>query len=947
MSGLSIVDTLVDRTHQLVLGSTKDSTTFLGNNEEDRAQIHDWIRKANEGRLTTKGDLNFLESHLLSRTFLVQNRLTAADVAVYAALYPIIAKENSSEHYSHPAVTRYFDHVQSQPDIRAAVKLTDPTAFSFVEIDLENAPKQHRASEAPKKKGDKVTKAPTSANTPVTHEKKEAVPKDKEKEEKTDRQKKESKEKKVGSTATRGNKETAGKGGGGNGVIAAENAAPVPSMIDLRVGHIVDGEETGPRTVVSGLVNYIPIEQMRDKWLIVVCNLKPASMRGVKSHAMVLCATHKNGKEAGIEIVDPPKGSKPGDRVYFEGPYEVHVTDDLPLEQLNPKKKIFETIQPGFTTLESREAAWVDPVTKTKRKASVEPGTGNIINSKGYVADTSVGPMLQYEKSLPRLPVPSLASTAAKYLETVQPHVTTEAYAKTRRAVEQFIASEQGKELQRRLEARATEPDRANWLIDWWNDSAYMGYRDPVVVYVSYFYVHLDDKTIKTPAKRAATLIKALLPFKELVETQQLEPDTVRNVPIAMSSYEWLFNSCRYPMKPSDTAKKFNPQTNQHVIFIRNNKFFEVPITQDGQTLSTLELEAQINKVIEFAKNDKAIPVGALTSETRDIWTNARQALIAASPVNAISLERIESAIIVVALDDRKPITREDISWQCWEFMLAFLKSNKIDHGTSLRQLPPPRELKFELDSTVKQYISQAEKDFDELVNKHELLLAAMSKLTARKVLHYEGYGKETIKKFKASPDAWVQLVKQLAFHKLYNRPGVCYESCQTRKFQFGRTEVIRSASKESKGWAEAMLDPHQSDIYRAALFRKAVSRHLQYAAWAADGQGVDRHLFGLKKLIRVEETIPEIYRDESYSRTNHWELSTSQLSSPFLDGWGYGEVVPDGYGLSYAIGDNYLRWTITSLKLNTAELRHCLAEAATETKEMLERATVAAANKL
>lgn len=35
-----------------------------------------------------------------------------------------------------------------------------------------------------------------------------------------------------------------------------------------------------------------------------------------------LQATHKNGKEAGIEIVDPPSGSKPGDRVYFEGPYE-------------------------------------------------------------------------------------------------------------------------------------------------------------------------------------------------------------------------------------------------------------------------------------------------------------------------------------------------------------------------------------------------------------------------------------------------------------------------------------------------------------------------------------------------------------------------------------------------------------------------------------------------
>ena len=78
-------------------------------------------------------------------------------------------------------------------------------------------------------------------------------------------------------------------------------------------------------------------------------------------------------------------------------------------------------------------------------------------------------------------------------------------------------------------------------------------------------------------------------------------------------------------------------------------------------------------------------------------------------------------------------------------------------------------------------------------------------------VLHYEGYGKDHIKRFKISPDAWAQLVKQLAFHKMFGRPGVCYESAQTRKYQLGRTEVIRSASNESKAWAEAMLNPDET----------------------------------------------------------------------------------------------------------------------------------------
>ncbi len=45
-------------------------------------------------------------------------------------------------------------------------------------------------------------------------------------------------------------------------------------------------------------------------------------------------------------------------------------------------------------------------------------------------------------------------------------------------------------------------------------------------------------------------------------------------------------------MKPSDTAKKFNPQQNNHVIFVRKNKFYEVPVVVDGQALSMKELES-------------------------------------------------------------------------------------------------------------------------------------------------------------------------------------------------------------------------------------------------------------------------------------------------------------------------------------------------------------------
>jgi len=431
------------------------------------------------------------------------------------------------------------------------------------------------------------------------------------------------------------------------------------------------------------------------------------------------------------------------------------------------------------------------------------------------------------------------------------------------------------------------------------------------------------------------------------------------------------------PPSPQTRQKKFDPNTHNHVVFIRKNKFYQVPLaTPSGEELSAAELEVQIERVIQMAGEEKAIPVGALSSDNRDNWTDARQDLIAASPSNAQSLEAIESAAIIVCLDDKKPVTRDDMSWNTWagdgrnrfyekhqlivcdngrsgflgehscmdgtptlrlnEFMLASIATAKADlspmrTSDTGKNLPLPKEITFVLDSKSKANIRAAEQRFDGLVGEHDL-----------RVLQYEGYGKDYIKKFKASPDAWAQLVKQLAYYKMFDRPGVTYESAQTRKYQLGRTEAIRSSSNETKAWAEAMLNPDETDVQRATLFRRAMTRHLQFAAWAADGQGVDRHLFGLKKMIREGEPTPEIYKDEAYTKTSHWELSTSQLSSDYFDGWGYGEVVSDGYGLAYSINNHSIRWTITSLKRNTDELKHYLEEAATETRMMMERAAAA-----
>ncbi|KAG5653662.1 hypothetical protein H0H81_011622 [Sphagnurus paluster] len=591
-----------------------------------------------------------------------------------------------------------------------------------------------------------------------------------------------------------------------------------------------------------------------------------------------------------------------------------------------------------------------------------------------YIADSNATPMLRYQASLPSLPVPPLASTLAKYVESVQPLLTPAQLAHTKKTADEFLASPFAATLQQRLEARAAEVGD-NWLSSWWNDAAYMGYRDPVVVFVSYFFVHTASRERTSGPAAAAQLIKAMLPFRTMVESGALEPEKVRGAPLCMESYKWLFHASRYPTIPSDTAEKFPVAQNNHLVVLRKNRFFVVPLVHPttGLELSAAELEVQFRRIVDEAK-ELGTPIGALTSDNRDLWTHARQALLAL-PGNAEKARLVESAMIVLCLDDTAPVTREETSWGTWvgngrnrwydkhqlvvyengrsgflgehscmdgtptlrmnEFILASLEKGKADLGPPKTEstgadLPAPTELLFATDDKVRGLIQDAEKRFDELVGQHDL-----------HVLHYEAYGKNAIKTHKVSPDAWAQLTKHLAFWKMKGRMGVTYESAQTRKFKKGRTEVIRTASSEARAFVEAMAAGEGVRDPKAVrtLFERAVARHMQYAAWAADAQGVDRHLFGLKKLVKEGEELPAIYKDEAFAKSSHWELSTSQLSSPYFDGWGYGEVVPDGYGLAYSIGDNYIRWTITSLKLRTDVLKHYLAEAATEIRDMMEAA--------
>ncbi|RLM78656.1 putative methionine--tRNA ligase [Panicum miliaceum] len=113
------------------------------------------------------------------------------------------------------------------------------------------------------------------------------------------------------------------------------NAEKHPDADSLYVEEIDVGEEA-PRTVVSGLVKYIPLEEMQNRKVCVLCNLKPVAMRGIKSHAMVLAASSDDHTK--VELVKPPADAAVGERVTFAG------YSGEPEASLSGKSKVWEKL---------------------------------------------------------------------------------------------------------------------------------------------------------------------------------------------------------------------------------------------------------------------------------------------------------------------------------------------------------------------------------------------------------------------------------------------------------------------------------------------------------------------------------------------------------------------------------------------------------------------------
>lgn len=122
-------------------------------------------------------------------------------------------------------------------------------------------------------------------------------------------------------------------------ILSAEQHPDADALLVCRVSCGADDE----RTVVAGLANIFSVEELVNKKVVLLTNLKPAKMRGVESTAMLLAAE----AEDEVQLLAVKESVPDGELLSFAG-----IEPPQPDEMLKSKgaQKVWERVRGSLTT---------------------------------------------------------------------------------------------------------------------------------------------------------------------------------------------------------------------------------------------------------------------------------------------------------------------------------------------------------------------------------------------------------------------------------------------------------------------------------------------------------------------------------------------------------------------------------------------------------------------
>ena len=544
--------------------------------------------------------------------------------------------------------------------------------------------------------------------------------------------------------------------------------------------------------------------------------------------------------------------------------------------------------------------------------------------------------MYTYQDTLPRLPLPSLDSTCQKLLEWSNVFLTEEESMETQKAVNHFRSElGMGPALQRILGEMAEDPDVPNWLDPLWAES-YLCNPFPLPTGGNVTYIIDKNPSMKKVSvpEFVVSVIGQLFEFNGLVLNESLKIDFQGSQPLCMSQYKTLLGTTRIPGETQD-SHIINSNAS-HVILIHRGHYYRLDILdQQGERIHPSTLFDQVQEIYNSSMSTNELAPGVLTSLPRQQWARLRDHLAEVSPENKESLWQVENALAVIVLDDHIPADDTQLfhHYFCgnpanrwYDKSLQFIFNGQGDFGVNyehsgvdgttvghlisylfqnlspieetsrMESGNPAMEITFSLDERLKKEIKSAA-EFNKRAHDH----------LAFQAVTFSAFGKEKIKQIGVSPDSFVQLSIQLAQSKSLDRVYNVYESVMTKRFLHGRTETMRPVTKESLAFVQS---PTLENLKTASV------KHVERIKECQQGEGIDRHLYGLKKIHEKhypDRPLPDLFTSAGYKAITVNHFSTSTSNSAGIRYAGYGPAVEDGFGVCYRVLNDRIQFVLSS----------------------------------
>lgn len=530
---------------------------------------------------------------------------------------------------------------------------------------------------------------------------------------------------------------------------------------------------------------------------------------------------------------------------------------------------------------------------------------------------TSVVPTRHFQRSLPRLPVPSLGATLDNYLAAAAAVCTREELKKVEGLVEDF-RSGSGRTVQEEI-LKIDKTNKHTSFVSYDYFERLLDSRDAIPFGCHRVVAVAPDERQTDMLTRATLWVSSTLEFYRLYIDNQLRPDCVadgeycrqdwfmrtvalcpeyasapfarllsggRFAPQDMSQFDNLFNTTRIPgiLHDEIRAVGFLPHiTVQH----RGHQYTVTVADSECNAVSDAQIYARLRAIVEGRPLPAAAPVAAFTALRRSEWNTLRTSLLR-NAANQRAMEDIDSSILVLNLDDDvsvdlfSPVGSSDRrlaagagTGRWWDKSLSVsVSANGQLSVTQEGSWGDRRVLRVYADLVARRsYAKAREASLDKAAAASEPVrqirwqlppdLAERARQSAqefqRRAAGFRLYS--TIVSGAAARPGLVPLASQMAWRSLHQTTVPCQEVLCLASFLRGRETTMHCTTTRSQ-----QLTFHKS--VEASLLREVVSEYNQRRAATAAGNSMANHFLALRSTsLRMFGRVPTLLQSPFHAR--------------------------------------------------------------------------------